>query len=180
MKLLTLRSLPLKLAALLLLGVPARALDFQYSFVNTDGVGTTLGSVVTGTIEDLVDDSSNFQPVTVTLDSISGPDGLGFAPYSWTSSGQFHVSAGVLSFVQWSANDGVLGIDLNTDAGGRGLVFPSGPFVPFYRNGTPTITFTPKASTPVPDGASHSLLLLAGSLAGLTILRRRAQAGASF
>ncbi|HEV8542505.1 MAG TPA: hypothetical protein VGR78_08940 [Verrucomicrobiae bacterium] len=172
----------LKLAALLLLAVPCHALQFNYSFVNTDGFGTALGSVVKGTINGLNDNTVNFQKVTVTLDSISGSDALGYAPHGWTDFGVFTVSGGLITEAAFSSNDGTLGIDLNTSPGGRGLVFPLPGFVPFYRNGTPEITFTPVAGdlhstgSAVPDSSTNTLALLAGSAAGLLVLRRRGHA----
>jgi len=167
----------LKLAALLLLAVPCHALQFNYSFVNTDGFGTTPGSVVKGTIDGLNDNTVNFQQVTVTLDSISGSDALGYAPHSWFDYGVFTVTGGSITDAAFSSNDGILGIDLNTSPGGRGLVFPSAGFIPFYRNGTPEITFTPVADvrSSVPDGSTNSLALLVGSTAGLFVLRRKGQ-----
>ena len=163
-------------AAFLLCG-SSQALDFSYSFVNHNGsANTTEGAIVTGKILGLNDNMVNFQPVTVTLDSISPDNGLLPLPFIWFESGTFDVLGGMIQSAQFSKHDPTAEIDLNTDIGGR-ILINKPDWGTYYINGTPEITFTPlntesTQQTPTPDGGASTLGLLALSAVGGASLRR--------
>jgi hypothetical protein len=163
-------------AAILLSG-SSQALDFSYSFVNHNGsANTTEGAVVTGKILGLNDNMVNFQPVTVTLDSISPDNGLFSLPFIWFESGTFDVLGGMIQSAQFSKHDPNVEIDLNTDTGGRVLINKP-DWETYYINGTPEITFTAlneqsAHQTATPDGGASTVGLLALSAAGIASVRR--------
>ena len=154
-------------AALLALNARVHALDMQFSFVNSDGIGTTLGDVVTGTIYDL-QDGNNFGPLKVTLDSIVPVDDFGWTPHTWTDvfPSFLTLSGGTVTSINLAAIDGSIALFLQDG----GASFASNvDFDKFYSNGEGKITFTPVNT---PDGGA-TVSLLGCALAGLGFARRR-------
>ena len=173
LKLLKIKTFTLAAAGFALLSSSALALDFQYSFVNTLGNVGSPADVITGRILGLNDNSLNFQPVTVTLDSVSPSISSPFtAPYQWTDSGVFAVSGGVLSGISWSSNDGTFAINIDTANAPFIATSSAGQlFSKYYLGGQEgSLSITPLSS--VPDGGS-TMLLFGLSLAGLVWAGRK-------
>jgi len=164
-------------AVLVFSSTKSQALDFTYSFVNTGGAGTTIGSVVTGRILGLQDNSFNFLGATVTFDSVSTGFDPGFSATSWTEAGIFQVVGGVLVSVNFSGDvahesNPAANEVITIQTGNRDFVAYNN-FTKYYYDGAAAATFTP-LSTPsaAPDATSTLGLLVAGAV-GLETLRRR-------
>jgi hypothetical protein len=152
---------------LALLSTQAFALDFQYTFENLNGDVGSPTDIVTGRILGLNDNSFNFQPVTVTLDSVSPSIDPAFKAYTWTDFGLFFVLGGNMLFQSWSSNDGSYAINLDTF---NAPFVATSDFTKYYLGGEESLIITPLSS--VPDGGSTQILLGVG-LVGLALLHRK-------
>ncbi|MEA5579211.1 hypothetical protein [Anabaena sp. UHCC 0451] len=154
----------------MLLGAsPANALDFNFSFQDTNGTN----GFITGTVSGLVEGNNTSGPITATVTSTPNGDYLGIYDLDgYGGSGSFFVDNGVITSANAGFSNNSDGLQLSFGNPDFTAILPSRLFPVYLDNNSATTQFAPvSAAVPFELNSTVGLATL-GLCFGAAKLRR--------